>query len=101
MSKVTAFGRASTKLKFRHPNEDRVFGEIVYSPYMTKPEVKYNRKMYTVQAKLAELRKDGLSVRDLPESERPYDIKETRKALIKEVHEFEPRFSFILPPVSM
>jgi hypothetical protein len=79
-------------LKLYHPDKARVYGEVIYSPYLTRPNAQYPPVMYEVQAKLSNMRKKGLHFSDLPPEEVPYDLEATKKKFISDVIEFNPCF---------
>ena len=86
------------KLKLLHPKLDLVFGEIMYSPYMTKPQDLYSREMYSMNAKLVAIKSSGQRIKDMPLEERPYNVKKLKDAFVEEVINFNP--SYVMTSVS-
>lgn len=81
------------KKPFSHPNLGYVFGEIMYSPYLTNPKDSYPRATYTMAETLKEFKQKGLAFKDIPESERPYNEKELKRQFIREVCNYNPKFN--------
>jgi hypothetical protein len=83
---------AKPKLKLLHPKLDLVFGEIMYSPYMTRPQDQYSKKMYRMNERLKDLKNYDIKIRDLPPAERPYEFKDIKAQFVKEVINFNPSY---------
>ena len=83
---------AKPKLKLLHPKLDLVFGEIMYSPYMTKPQDEYSKKMYRMNEKLKELKTHDVRIKDLPPKERPYNFTDIKEQFVDEVINFNPSY---------
>ncbi|KAJ1410389.1 hypothetical protein B484DRAFT_482772, partial [Ochromonadaceae sp. CCMP2298] len=73
------------KKHFSHPKLDYIYGEIMYSPYLTPPSESYPRTTYTITEQLKEYRGLGCEFENIPAELRPYDPKVLKKLLIKEV----------------
>ncbi len=79
------------KLELHHPNLEYVYGQVLYSPYLTKPLDPYPQKTLKGVDKLNELKNKGYSkFKDIPQGERPYDVKAAKKEFIKEVIMYHP-----------
>ncbi len=81
------------KKTFHHSNLDFVIGEIVYSPYMTKPQERYPEQTFKMVGKLRDMKRRGVSFLTVPEHEKPYCEKEVKNIFIKEVVNYMPAFS--------
>ncbi len=85
--------RHKFKLEFHHPNLEYVYGQVLYSPYLTKPLDPYPEKTLKGVDKLNELKSKGYyKFEDIPEEERPYDVKQAKKEFIKEVIKYHPSY---------
>lgn len=91
--------RKSAKKTFHHPKLDFVLGEVVFSPYMTKPLDPYPQETFEVPKKLHELKKKVVEGSDVPKDELPYDVDFVRNRFIHEVANFS--VSFNMSPVSV
>ncbi len=80
---------------FHHPKLDYVMAEIVYSPYMTKPNESYSQETFRVPEKLSELKKKAQKIDDLPKEEVPFDMQEIKGRFINEVANYN--VSFVMP----
>lgn len=89
--------RKTTKKTFHHPKLDFVLGEVVFSPYMTKPLDPYPQETFEVPKKLHELKKKVVKGSDVPKEELPYDVDFVRNRFIHEVANFS--VSFNMSPV--
>lgn len=83
----------TTKSSFHHPKLDYVIGEIVHSPYMTKPQEAYPSETFRVQEKLRELKRTGSKLSELPHEERPFDMEETKSRFIEEVVKYNVTYT--------
>ena len=64
------------KKSFSHPKLDFVYGEVAFSPYLTKPLDPYPETTFTVVEDLRELKRQGVNKIDkLPKDKQPYDPK--------------------------
>ncbi len=81
------------KKTFHHPKLEYVYGEIVYSPYMTKPQEKYPEETFQMVGKLRDMKKKGLSFSDVPHEEKPYNERSVKNKFISEVVNYNPCFS--------
>jgi len=81
------------KNKLFHPKIEYVFGEVLSSPYMTKPLDSYPKTTYSIPEELRELRRQGYtSFKDIPSEKLPYDPVEIRSVYIKEVLNYHPNY---------
>lgn len=81
------------KKLFSHPHLEYVYGEIMYSPYLTNPKDKYPKAVYTMSDTLKSLKSKGVNFKDLPETEKPYDETQLKRAFIREVCNYNPKFN--------
>lgn len=88
---------SSTKRSFHHPKLEYVIGEIVHSPYMTKPQEAYPSETFRVQEKLRELKRAGSKLSEIPKEERPFDMDETKNKFIEDVIKYNVTYTM---PVS-
>lgn len=93
--KSKAQQKSSLKKSFHHPKLDYVIAEIVYSPYMTKPNESYSEETFRMPEKLSELKKKTSKLEDLPPEEQPFDFKEVKGRFLNEVANFN--VSFVMP----
>lgn len=91
--------RKSTKKTFHHPKLDFVLGEVVFSPYMTKPLDPYPQETFEVPKRLHELKKKVVKGSELSKDELPYDVDFVRNRFIHEVANFS--VSFNMSPVGV
>ena len=81
------------KKTFSHPKLDFIYGEVMSSPYLTKPLDPYPREVFTVVHQLRELKRQGVkAIKDLPAEKQPYNPTKTRNAFIREVVNYEVSF---------
>ena len=73
------------KRKFQHPNIPYVYGELAWSPYLTKPVNYYPLTATKGIEKLRNLKHSGLRLEDLPAEDRPYKITTMRKIFHEEI----------------
>eukprot|EP01039_Chlorochromonas_danica_P012931 gene12931-14907_t len=85
--------RKSTKKTFHHPKLDFVLGEVVFSPYMTKPLDPYPQETFEVPRRLHELKKKVVKGSELSKDELPYDVDFVRNRFIHEVANFSVSFN--------
>ena len=81
------------KKSFSHPKLDFVYGEVAFSPYLTKPLDPYPETTFTVVEDLRELKRQGVNKIDkLPKDKQPYDPKKVKKTFIEDVINYEVSF---------
>lgn len=78
---------------FSHPKLDIVYGEIMFSPYLTNPKDNYPKSTYEMAETLKELKKKNVAFKDLPPEEKPYDETVLKKQFIREVCNYNPKFN--------
>eukprot|EP01038_Epipyxis_sp_PR26KG_P010293 gene10293-13837_t len=78
---------------FHHPNFEYVLGEIVYSPYLTRPSAAYSDETFQMASRLRELRKTGCRFKDLPKEKAPYNLIEAKNKFINDVVNYNPSFT--------
>jgi hypothetical protein len=76
------------KREFHHPKLEFILGQIVHSPYMTKPLDKYPQETFDIPHKLHELKRKACKVSDLPKEEHPFDLDEVKDRFMKEIVNF-------------
>ena len=81
------------KKLFSHPKLDFVYGEIMFSPYLTNPQESYPKTTYTMSDTLKSLKQKNLSFKELPPEEKPYDETMLKKMFIREVCNYNPKFN--------
>lgn len=92
--KQTQHGRKKPEL--HHPKLDFVLGEVVFSPYMTKPLDPYPQETFEVPKKLHDLRRklnSSESMANVPKDELPYDVEYIKDRFLREVANFSVSFS--------
>lgn len=77
--------KKGSKNSFHHPKLDYVMAEVVYSPYMTKPNEKYSEDTLKVPEKLRELKKLGSKLKDIPPELQPFDVEKVKEKFIEDV----------------
>ena len=82
--------RSNTTL--HHPKLDFVVGEVVFSPYMTKPHMPYPDAVFRIPEKLRELKKRNEKLKDLPVEEQPYDLQLAHEVFVNEVIRYNGSF---------
>jgi hypothetical protein len=87
----------SKKKSFHHPKLEYVMAEVVYSPYMTKPNEHYSQETFRIPEKLRELKKKSNRIQTLPKEEQPFEFKEIRGRFMDEVANYNVSFAM---PVS-
>ena len=87
--------KSTLKKSFHHPKLDYIIAEIVYSPYMTKPNESYSQETFRMPEKLSELKKKTSKLDELPPEEHPFDLKEVKGRFLNEVANFN--VSFVMP----
>ena len=83
------------KKSFHHPKLDYVLAEIVYSPYMTKPNESYSQETFRIPEKLSELKKKASKLEELPAEDQPFDLEEVKGRFLNEVANYN--VSFVMP----
>ena len=79
------------KPPLHHPSLEYIFGQVLYSPYLTSPLDAYNHKTLKGIDELNELKNKGYAnFKDIPDDLRPYDPKEAKKEFIKEILNYNP-----------
>jgi hypothetical protein len=73
------------KKTFHHPKLDYVFGEIVYSPYLTPPLEQYPETTFTKVEELRDLKRKGKIISKLPKEQQPFNPKWAKNTFIREV----------------
>ena len=74
------------KKSFHHPKLDFVYGEIIYSPYLTPPLEQYPETTFTMVEELRELKRKGTKkISKLPKEKRPFNTAWARNTFIREV----------------
>ena len=81
------------KKLFSHPKLDYVYGEIMFSPYMTNPQDNYPQTTYKMAETLKEMKRKNVSFKDLPPEEKPYDETVLKRSFIREVCNYNPKFN--------
>lgn len=91
----------SSYKKMHHPNLEYIFGEVVYSPYMTKPLDPYPKETFLIPEKLRELRQSGSKLKELPKDQQPFDVEAVKTRFIEEVVNYKDNFSHAvrIPPL--
>jgi hypothetical protein len=85
--------RKSGQKTLHHPKLEFVLGEVVFSPYMTKPLDPYPQETFEVPKKLHELKKKLQSDPSAPKEELPYDVEFVRDRFLNEVANFSISFN--------
>jgi hypothetical protein len=81
------------KRQLIHPKLDYVYGEVAFSPYLTKPLDPYPETTFTMVEELRELKRKGVKkIEHLPEDKRPYDPKKIKDIFINDVLKYEVSF---------
>ena len=76
---------------FSHPKLDFVYGEVAFSPYLTKPLILTRDNFY--EEELRELKRLGVNkINKLPKNKQPYDPKKVYKTFIDDVINYEVSF---------
>jgi hypothetical protein len=78
--------------KLHHPKLEYIYGEIVFSPYLTKLSKPYPKEVYSMSAKLKDLKREGFDFASASPDQLPFDVKKTKNEFIREVVNFEPNF---------
>ncbi len=78
-----------------HPNLEYILGEVVHSPYMTKPLDKYPEKTFTLVHELREYKRQGIKYKDLPKEKVPYNVEEIKKTFVDDIMHFKPNYSAV------
>ncbi len=78
-----------------HPNLEYILGEVVHSPYMTKPLDKYPEKTFTLVHELREYKRQGIKYKDLPKEKVPYSVEEIKKTFVNDIMHFKPNYSAV------
>lgn len=81
------------KKLFSHPKLDFVYGEIMFSPYLTNPKDSYPRTTYTMSDTLKSLKHKNVAFKDLSPEEKPYDESLLKRQFIREVCNYNPKFN--------
>ena len=63
---------------------------------MTKPLEKYPKETFSMIAQLREMKRNGISFKELPPEKAPFDVKETKKKFVKEVLQFKPNYGLVM-----
>lgn len=78
-----------------HPNLEYILGEVVHSPYMTKPLDKYPEKTFTLVHELREYKRQGIKYKDLPKEKVPYNVEVIKKTFVDDIMHFKPNYSAV------
>ena len=73
------------KKSFHHPKLDIIYGEIIYSPYLTPPLEQYPETTFTMVEELRSIKRSGKTIEKLPQEQRPFNPKWARNRFIREV----------------
>ena len=92
LGKRTDYSKVPKK-SFHHPKIEYLYGEIMYSPYLTPPLQTYSKKTFEVSDKLKDLKRKGLKFEEIPDEEKPYDAKSMRNKFIKDIANYNPGFN--------
>ena len=81
------------KKHFQHPKLEYVYGEIIYSPYLTPPLDPYPEEVFSKTAELRELKRLGVqTISELPVERQPYNPKVAKNTFIRDVINYKVSF---------
>lgn len=92
MGKRTDYSKRPKK-SFHHPNLELVMGELIYSPYRIHPLATYPDETFRMSEKLKELRQNGQKFEELPDEEKPFDLKHVKRSFMSEIANYNPGFN--------